>query len=139
MMLPTFLSNSFVNCRFHFSDAIRLIRFSTLLVSITSDHTHTELMFYCIMHGLLHFYSTGHISERNQESCLRLLLLLLPQSHQAVLRMLIQFLRDLIRNSEVNKMSLRNVALILAPNLIPGSALRSQNKEVNVKIFSGEA
>lgn len=68
---------------------------------------------------------------RNMETCLRLLILLLPQSHQAVLRQLLQFLRELIKNSESNKMGIKNVSLIVAPNLVPTSALGSQNKEVN--------
>lgn len=67
-----------------------------------------------------------------QENSLRLLVLLLPQSHQAVMRMLVQLLRDLVKNSDQNKMSLKNVALIVAPNLVPTSALRSQNKEVSL-------
>jgi len=57
--------------------------------------------------------------------------LLLPLSHQAVLRMLLEFLRELVRNSDLNKMSLKNVALILAPNLVPSFALRSQDKELS--------
>lgn len=64
------------------------------------------------------------------ETCLRLLILLLPQSHQAVLRQLLQFLRELVKNSESNKMGIKNVSLIVAPNLVPTSALGSQNKEV---------
>jgi len=80
---------------------------------------------------ILVFY-LGDLKDRSQESCLRLLVLLLPESHQAVLSLLLDFLRDLIKNSEVNKMGLNNVALILAPNLVPSSSLniRSQNKEV---------
>jgi len=62
-------------------------------------------------------------------------MLLLPQSHQAVLRHLIQFLRDLVQNCDKNKMGLKNVALIVAPNLVPTSALGSQNKEVKISHF----
>ncbi|ODM98634.1 Rho GTPase-activating protein 18 [Orchesella cincta] len=68
---------------------------------------------------------------RNLETCLRLLILLLPQSHQAVLRQLLQFLRELVKNSDSNKMGIKNVSLIVAPNLVPTSALGSQNKELS--------
>jgi len=80
--------------------------------------------------------SVGQMKERNQENSLRLLVLLLPQSHQAVLRMLVTLLRDLVKNSESNKMSLKNVSLIVAPNLVPTSALRSQNTEVSKTSFT---
>ncbi|CAG7826136.1 unnamed protein product [Allacma fusca] len=77
------------------------------------------------------FDVAGQMKGKIQENSLRLLVLLLPQSHQAVLRMLVQLLRDLVKHSESNKMSLKNVALIVAPNLVPTSALRSQNKELS--------
>lgn len=78
------------------------------------------------------FDVAGQLKERSQENSLRLLVLLLPQSHQVVLRTLLQFLRDLVRHSETNKMNLKNVSLILAPNLVPTSALRSQDKELSL-------
>lgn len=86
--------------------------------------------------GLKHLYELlkcklDKLRGRNMETCLRLLILLLPQSHQAVLRQLLQFLRELVKNSESNKMGIKNVSLIVAPNLVPTSALGSQNKEVN--------
>lgn len=78
------------------------------------------------------------LKDRNLETCLRLLILLLPDSHQTLLRHLLQFLRNLVKNCDKNMMGLKNVSLIVAPNLVATSALGSQNKEVIVNSEFGE-
>uniref|UniRef100_A0A224X785 Putative casein kinase serine/threonine/tyrosine protein kinase n=1 Tax=Panstrongylus lignarius TaxID=156445 RepID=A0A224X785_9HEMI len=50
---------------------------------------------------------------------LNLLVLLLPAEHRATLQALLQFLSSVVSNSVHNKMSLRNVATIMAPSLFP--------------------
>ncbi|XP_065897858.1 rho GTPase-activating protein 18-like isoform X2 [Dysidea avara] len=53
---------------------------------------------------------------KEQVRVLNLLILLLPDVHQAVLKRLLQFC-DLVSNSGANKMDLNNVAMVMAPNL----------------------
>lgn len=50
---------------------------------------------------------------------LNLLVLLLPLEHSGTLRTLMSFLDSVIRNEKYNKMSLHNVAMIIAPSLFP--------------------
>lgn len=63
------------------------------------------------------FYQTHAMPECGR--ALNLLVLLLPAEHRATLQALLQFLSCVVSNSVHNKMSLRNVATIMAPSLFP--------------------
>lgn len=50
---------------------------------------------------------------------LNLLVLLLPVEHRCTLKTLLTFLKLVIENQSSNKMSIHNVAMIVAPSLFP--------------------
>lgn len=50
---------------------------------------------------------------------LNLLVLLLPVEHRCTLKALLQFLMLVVENQNSNKMSIHNVAMIVAPSLFP--------------------
>lgn len=50
---------------------------------------------------------------------LNLLVLLLPIEHRCTLKAVIKFLRSIVENEASNKMSIHNVAMIVAPSLFP--------------------
>jgi len=50
---------------------------------------------------------------------LNLLVLLLPVEHRCTLEALLNFLKLIIENQALNKMSIHNVAMIVAPSLFP--------------------
>nr|XP_024217881.1 rho GTPase-activating protein conundrum isoform X2 [Halyomorpha halys] len=71
---------------------------------------------------LLHtFYQAHCISECSK--ALNLLVLLLPTEHRATLHALLTFLSSLAGNSDHNKMSVQNIAMIMAPSLFPPDIL----------------
>ncbi|XP_033100995.1 rho GTPase-activating protein 18-like [Anneissia japonica] len=55
--------------------------------------------------------------RKRQLQCLNLLILVLSDVHRATLKLLLQFLSKVVANERYNKMSLNNVAMIMAPNL----------------------
>lgn len=64
------------------------------------------------------FASIAEISKlKEQVRTLNLLILLLPDVHQKVLKRLLEFCDKIIQNSAANKMDLTNVAMVIAPNL----------------------
>lgn len=71
---------------------------------------------------LLHtFYQAHSIPECSK--ALNLLVLLLPAEHRATLHILLTFLSSLAANAEHNKMSVQNIAMIMAPSLFPPDIL----------------
>lgn len=66
--------------------------------------------------------------KKQQLHALNLLILLLPNVHRDTLSVLLEFLRKIIHNSNTNKMSLNNVAMIMAPNLFMAPKVRGSNQ-----------
>lgn len=60
----------------------------------------------------------------DRPKALNLLVLLMPIEHSGTLRILMSFLNAVVRNESRNKMSLHNVAMIIAPSLFPPSSLQ---------------
>lgn len=54
---------------------------------------------------------------KEQVRTLNLLILLLPDVHQKMLKRLLQFCERIIQHSATNKMDLTNIAMVIAPNL----------------------
>ncbi|XP_067666993.1 rho GTPase-activating protein 18-like [Haliotis asinina] len=71
-----------------------------------------------------------------QLRCLNLLVLLLPDEHRETLRVLLKFLRKIVTYSKDNKMSLSNVAMIMAPNLFLGPSTRNKSVSIEQKELS---
>ncbi|KAJ8021054.1 Rho GTPase-activating protein 18 [Holothuria leucospilota] len=64
------------------------------------------------------FSSVEQITDRKKQlQCLNLLILVLPDVYRATLKMLLSFLSKIVQNENYNRMSLNNVAMIMAPNL----------------------
>uniref|UniRef100_A0A3B4BHP6 Rho-GAP domain-containing protein n=1 Tax=Periophthalmus magnuspinnatus TaxID=409849 RepID=A0A3B4BHP6_9GOBI len=61
----------------------------------------------------------GLESELHQVQSLQLLSLSLPESHRNTLQALLVFLARVAANQEQNRMSLWNVSMVMAPNLLP--------------------
>lgn len=70
---------------------------------------------------------------------LNLLVLLLPCANRATLHALITFLRHVIANQAHNKMSLHNVAMIIAPSLFPPRYLSGEKGTGSLKAQIGFA
>lgn len=70
---------------------------------------------------LIEMFYKSHELPGLEPQCkaLNLLVLLLPIEHSGTLRILISFLNNVIKNESHNKMSLHNVAMIIAPSLFP--------------------
>lgn len=63
------------------------------------------------------FASIADIEDlKEQVRTLNLLILLLPDLHQRVLKRLLLFLERVVQHSEANKMDLMNVSMVIAPN-----------------------
>lgn len=71
---------------------------------------------------LLHTFYQAH-SIPDCTKALNLLVLLLPADHRATLHALLVFLSSLAANAEHNKMSIQNIAMIMAPSLFPPDVL----------------
>ncbi|BFZ20903.1 hypothetical protein BsWGS_23942 [Bradybaena similaris] len=70
-----------------------------------------------------------------QLKALNLLILLLPNEHRNTLKVLLQFLRNVVSHSNYNKMGLKNVAMIMAPNLFLAPSSSNKDKEkVNLEL-----
>lgn len=64
------------------------------------------------------FASVESIPDRKQQlQALNLLILLLPAVHRDCLKILVQFLSQVVAHEKQNKMGLNSVAMIMAPNL----------------------
>ncbi|XP_076437931.1 rho GTPase-activating protein 18-like [Babylonia areolata] len=63
-----------------------------------------------------------------QLKALNLLVLLLPTEHREVLKMLLQFLRNIVSHSDENRMGLNNICMIMAPNLFLAPAPKGKVK-----------
>ncbi|XP_073431898.1 rho GTPase-activating protein 18 isoform X2 [Dendrobates tinctorius] len=64
------------------------------------------------------FHSVQHLrSKRHRLQALNLLVILLPDVHRDTLKVLLEFLQRIVDHREQNKMTLKNVAMIMAPNL----------------------
>jgi len=56
--------------------------------------------------------------DATQAHVLNLLVLLLPVEYRSTLRAVFRFLRKVVENQKYNKMSLHNVAMIIAPSIV---------------------
>ncbi|XP_076381094.1 rho GTPase-activating protein conundrum isoform X3 [Megalopta genalis] len=66
------------------------------------------------------FYQSHGVNDRRDLShALNLLVLLLPIEHRCTLKALATFLKLIVENQTSNKMSIHNVAMIVAPSLFP--------------------
>ncbi|XP_053978561.1 rho GTPase-activating protein conundrum [Hylaeus volcanicus] len=66
------------------------------------------------------FYQSHRVKDRQELSyALNLLVLLLPIEHRCTLKALMTFLNVVVENQAYNKMSIHNVAMIVAPSLFP--------------------
>ena len=66
------------------------------------------------------FYQSHGVKDRQELSySLNLLVLLLPIEHRCTLKALVSFFKLIVANQRSNKMSIHNVAMIVAPSLFP--------------------
>ena len=72
----------------------------------------------------------------DQLQALSLLCLRLPAPNRALLRRLLDFLAAIAAHERTNKMSLENVAMIMAPNLIPPA--RRRQKDITAEVRTGQ-
>ncbi|XP_069582152.1 rho GTPase-activating protein 18 isoform X2 [Ranitomeya imitator] len=64
------------------------------------------------------FHSVQYLpSKKHRLQALNLLIILLPDVHRDTLKVLLEFLQRIVDHREQNKMTLKNVAMIMAPNL----------------------
>ncbi|KAG2468386.1 RHG18 protein, partial [Polypterus senegalus] len=78
-------------------------------------------------------------TKKQQLQSLNLLVLLLPELSRNTLKILLEFLQRVIANSEKNKMTLNNVAVVMAPNLFMFKEIRSKNYEQELALATGSA
>lgn len=71
------------------------------------------------LHKSIFFLVTGVKNPGELAYSLNLLVLLLPVEHRCTLKALLTFLKLVINNQSSNKMSIHNVAMIVAPSLFP--------------------
>ncbi|XP_071804028.1 rho GTPase-activating protein 18-like isoform X1 [Asterias amurensis] len=64
--------------------------------------------------------------RKKQLQCLNLLILVLPDIHRATLKLLLKFLGKVVEHEPKNKMSLNNIAMIMAPNLFTAQSSRKK-------------
>lgn len=66
------------------------------------------------------FYESHGVKSRQELSyALNMLVLLLPIEHRCTLKALVKFFKLVVENQSSNKMSIHNVAMIVAPSLFP--------------------
>ncbi|XP_044145991.1 rho GTPase-activating protein 18 [Bufo gargarizans] len=64
------------------------------------------------------FHSVQYLpSKKHRLQALNLLVILLPDVHRDTLKALLEFLQRIVDHREQNKMTLKNIAMIMAPNL----------------------
>ncbi|MBN3326501.1 RHG18 protein, partial [Atractosteus spatula] len=68
-------------------------------------------------------------TKKQQLQALNLLLLLLPEPNRGTLKALVEFLQRVINNREKNKMTSKNVAVVMAPNLFMCKGVRSKGSD----------
>ncbi|EMP34839.1 Rho GTPase-activating protein 18 [Chelonia mydas] len=68
-------------------------------------------------------------TKKHQLQALNLLVLLLPEANRDTLKMLLEFLQRVIDHRDKNKMTLNNVAMVMAPNLFTFHGLGSKTIE----------
>ncbi|XP_023614919.1 rho GTPase-activating protein 18 isoform X2 [Myotis lucifugus] len=68
-------------------------------------------------------------TKKQQLQALNLLVLLLPDVNRDTLKALLEFLQRVIDNKEENKMNVKNVAMVMAPNLFMCHALGLKSSE----------
>lgn len=78
------------------------------------------------------FYKCHELPSENRSKILNLLVLLLPIEHSGTLKMLMSFLGNVIKDETHNKMSLHNVAMIIAPSLFPPRSLLTGMDESDI-------
>jgi hypothetical protein len=79
------------------------------------------------------FASIADIPElKEQVRALNLLILVLPDLHQRVLKRLMEFCQKVLDHSSQNKMSLTNIAMVIAPNLFTHLPTRHNMDDVTM-------
>ncbi|XP_062857849.1 rho GTPase-activating protein 18 [Trichomycterus rosablanca] len=68
-------------------------------------------------------------TRKQQLQALHLLVLLLPEPSRDTLKTLLEFLQRVIDHKDQNKMTLNNVAVVMAPNIFMFKGFRSKNTE----------
>lgn len=68
-------------------------------------------------------------TKKHQLQALNLLVLLLPEGNRDTLKTLLEFLQRVIDHRDKNKMTLKNVAMVMAPNLFVFHGLGSKSTE----------
>ncbi|XP_074846688.1 rho GTPase-activating protein 18 [Carettochelys insculpta] len=68
-------------------------------------------------------------TKKHQLQALNLLVLLLPEANRDTLKMLLEFLQRVIDHRDKNKMTLNNVAMVMAPNLFTFHGFASKTIE----------
>ncbi|XP_053382104.1 rho GTPase-activating protein 18-like isoform X3 [Mercenaria mercenaria] len=76
--------------------------------------------------------------KKQQLHALNLLILLLPTVHRDTLSVLLELLEKVIELKDINKMSLNNVAMIMAPNLFMAPKVRGSNAAKNKVVWDVE-
>lgn len=69
---------------------------------------------------------------KEQVRTLNLLILVLPEPHQKVLKRLLEFFRRVMDHSSQNKMTLTNIAMVIAPNLFTNLPTRQNMDDVTM-------
>ncbi|XP_068087641.1 rho GTPase-activating protein 18 isoform X3 [Hyperolius riggenbachi] len=78
------------------------------------------------------FHSVQYLpTKKHRLQALNLLIILLPDIHRDTLKALLEFLQRVVDHREQNKMTLKNVAMIMAPNLFTAhtSTLKSMDQD----------
>ncbi|XP_008993275.2 rho GTPase-activating protein 18 isoform X1 [Callithrix jacchus] len=76
------------------------------------------------------FQAVQNLPTKNQQlQALNLLVILLPDANRDTLKALLEFLQRVIDNKEKNKMTVMNVAMVMAPNLFMCHALGLKSSE----------
>ncbi|KAF0022038.1 hypothetical protein F2P81_025709 [Scophthalmus maximus] len=73
-----------------------------------------------VVHGGTCVWFAAAVSSDNQATAMKTLVESLPEENYASLRYLITFLAQVSANSEVNKMTNSNLAVVFGPNLLWG-------------------
>lgn len=87
------------------------------------------------------FHSVQNLPSRKQQlQALNLLMLLLPDANRDTLKALLEFLQRVVDRRQANKMTLKNVAMVMAPNLfsVHGSRLKA-NEQSELTMAAGTA
>lgn len=86
------------------------------------------------------FLQLGKITDaKDQLKILKLLILQLPEAHRNVLKALLIFLSKVAENEKYNRMSLQNIAMIMAPNLfLPKNMSRDAKKDLATEMIFAE-